>query len=175
MSVEVQFPQIVPEKDMLRVVVFDVQDARFIGHGSVNVLQRRPGSTRTSAEKGMGKTPRRRRISLGKRGGVRSRKTCCAPHVTCLYSALRFSGNGPLEQLYVPGVDVIRLAGTVVEVLKQATLFRVELVNGHRLLGHVSPRRRQEAAALRPGDQVNLEMSAFDFSKGRIVLEETRK
>jgi translation initiation factor IF-1 len=48
-------------------------------------------------------------------------------------------------------------------------------VNGHRLLGHVSRRRRQEAGALKPGDKVDLEMSAFDFSKGRIVLEEKTK
>jgi len=60
----------------------------------------------------------------------------------------------------------------VVEVLKEARLFRVELVNGHRLLGHVSVRRQREAAALKPGDKVNLEMSSFDFSTGRIVLEE---
>jgi translation initiation factor IF-1 len=75
----------------------------------------------------------------------------------------------------VPGEDAIRLKGTVIEVLKEATLFRVELVNGHRLLGHVSPRRRAEAAELKAGHEVNLEMSAFDFSKGRIVLEERTK
>jgi translation initiation factor IF-1 len=72
----------------------------------------------------------------------------------------------------VPGEDVIRLEGVVVEVLKEARLFRVELANGHRLLGHVSLRRRTEAAGLATGDKVNLEMSPFDFSKGRIVLEE---
>jgi translation initiation factor IF-1 len=71
----------------------------------------------------------------------------------------------------VPGPDAIYIEGTVIEVLKEAKLFRMELVNGHRLLGHVSARRREEAAALKPGDKVNLEMSPFDFSKGRIVLE----
>jgi translation initiation factor IF-1 len=75
----------------------------------------------------------------------------------------------------VPGEDVIRLEGALIEVLREATLFRVELANGHRLLGHVSSRRRQEAAGLKPGDKVNLEMSPFDFSKGRIVLEERKK
>ena len=69
------------------------------------------------------------------------------------------------------GEDAIRLEGTVVEALKEAKLFRVELANGHRLLGHVSARRHEEAAELKPGDKVNLEMSPFDFSKGRIVLE----
>ena len=75
----------------------------------------------------------------------------------------------------MPGEDAIRLEGTVIEVLKEALLFRVELANGHRLLGHVSRRRQQEAAALKNGDRVNLEMSPFDFSKGRILLEEKRK
>ena len=75
----------------------------------------------------------------------------------------------------MPGEDAIRLEGVVIEVLKEATLFRVELANGHRLLGHVSARRRQEAGGLQPGDKVNLEMSPFDFSKGRIVLEEKQK
>ena len=74
----------------------------------------------------------------------------------------------------MPGENGIRLEGTVVEVL-QETLFRVELMNGHRLLGHVSRTRSQEAAGLRPGDRVNLEMSPFDFSKGRIVLEQKQK
>jgi translation initiation factor IF-1 len=72
----------------------------------------------------------------------------------------------------VPGEDTIRLEGVVAEILKEARLFRVELVNGHQLLGHVSARRQREASALKPGDKVNLEMSPFDFSKGRIVLEE---
>ena len=74
----------------------------------------------------------------------------------------------------MPGENGIRLEGIVVEIL-QETLFRVELMNGHRLLGHVSKIRRQEAAGFRPGDRVNLEMSPFDFSKGRIVLEQKQK
>ena len=75
----------------------------------------------------------------------------------------------------MPGEDAIRLEGTIVEVLKGAALFRVALANGHRLLGHVSARRVREASSLKAGDKVNLEMSPFDFSKGRIVLEEKQK
>ena len=75
----------------------------------------------------------------------------------------------------MPGEDAIRLEGTVVAVMKEATLFKVALINGHQLLGHVSGRRRQEAAVLKAGDKVNLEMSPYDFSKGRIVLEEKQK
>ena len=73
------------------------------------------------------------------------------------------------------GEDAIRLEGTVIEVLKEATLFRVALINGHRLLGHVSGRSRREAGTLKAGDKVNLKMSPFDFSKGQIVLEEKQK
>jgi translation initiation factor IF-1 len=78
-----------------------------------------------------------------------------------------FSG----EKTMMPGEDRIALEGTVVEVLG-ASLFCVALVNGHRLLGHVSRRGQLAAATLQAGDRVNLEMSPFDFSKGRIVLEQ---
>lgn len=74
----------------------------------------------------------------------------------------------------MPGEENIRLEGVVIAVMKEATLFQVELVNGHRLLGHVSARSRQAASAIVPGEKVNLEMSPFDFSKGRIVLEERK-
>jgi translation initiation factor IF-1 len=72
----------------------------------------------------------------------------------------------------MPGESAIRIEGTVIEVLKAALLFRVALTNGHRLLGHVSSRHRPMADDLGVGDKVSLEMSRFDFSKGRIILEE---
>ena len=72
----------------------------------------------------------------------------------------------------MPGENAIRVEGTVVEILKESALFRVSLGNGHRLLGHISGRQRQAAMELAVGDRVELEMSPFDFSKGRIVLEE---
>jgi translation initiation factor IF-1 len=53
----------------------------------------------------------------------------------------------------------------------RALAFRVELPNGHRLVGHVALRRRAEFAGLKPGDRVRLELSPFDLSKGRIVLK----
>lgn len=75
----------------------------------------------------------------------------------------------------MPGKDTICLEGTVVELLREAKLFRIELENGHRMLGHVSARRREEASALKLGDKVNLEMSPFDFSKGRISFRTETK
>jgi translation initiation factor IF-1 len=79
---------------------------------------------------------------------------------------------GNLNCGHMPEADAIRLEGTVVAVLKEAKLFRVELINGHQLLGHVPTRRMREAASLKLGDRVNLKMTVCDFSHGQIVLEE---
>ena len=64
--------------------------------------------------------------------------------------------------------DPITVEGLIVEVLPQS-LFRVELPNGHRVLGHVPKRLRAEATAWAGGDTVALEMTPYDLSKGRIV------
>ena len=69
----------------------------------------------------------------------------------------------------MPRADAIKVQGTVVEVLAEA-LFRVELRNRHRVLGLV-PRRALGSVRLQVGESVILEMSPYDFSKGRLVLE----
>jgi len=48
-------------------------------------------------------------------------------------------------------------------------LYRVELPNGHRVLGHVASRRRHEVK-FAPGEKVILEMSFYDLSHGRICV-----
>jgi len=59
-----------------------------------------------------------------------------------------------------------------VEVLSAKT-FRVELANGHRLLGFVTGRAaRLELAA---GDRVRLQLSPYDLSEGRIVGREAEE
>ena len=66
----------------------------------------------------------------------------------------------------------IKIEGIVVDVqpAKGKVVYRVELPNGHRVLGY--PRgRRQGLPPLSFGDKVIVEMSPFDFSKGRIVNE----
>jgi translation initiation factor IF-1 len=55
-----------------------------------------------------------------------------------------------------------------VEVLPNA-VFRVELANGHRILAHVARKSRTGLADLAAGDCVRLEMTPYDFSKGRIT------
>jgi translation initiation factor IF-1 len=55
-----------------------------------------------------------------------------------------------------------------VEILA-TTLFRVELANGHRLLAHVSGKRRMAFERMTLGDKVRVEMSPYDLSKGSIM------
>ncbi len=69
------------------------------------------------------------------------------------------------------GTDAIKVAGIVIELLPNRTC-RVELANGHRLLAFVPGKARLSFPRLTPGEKVNLEMSPYDLSVGRIVVEE---
>ena len=62
---------------------------------------------------------------------------------------------------------LIEQKGEVTEALGNAT-FRVELENGHRLIGHISGKMRTNFIRIMPGDKVVVEMSPYDLSKGRI-------
>ena len=64
--------------------------------------------------------------------------------------------------------DAIEAEGRIVEILA-TTLFRIELANGHRLLAHVSGKRRLAFERMSLGDMVKVEMSPYDLSKGSIV------
>lgn len=64
--------------------------------------------------------------------------------------------------------DAIRGHGVVIEVLPNCTA-RVELPNGHRVLGYCAGRAKAEADKLAPGDKVLVEMTSYDMSKARIV------
>ena len=62
----------------------------------------------------------------------------------------------------------IKLQGTVTQVLPN-TMFRVALPNGHVLLAHLSGRIRPHFIRISAGDKVELEVSPYDLTKGRIV------
>ena len=64
----------------------------------------------------------------------------------------------------------IEVEGVVVEVLPR-NMHRVELANGHRLLGFVPGRACLALARLAPGDRVQVEMSPYDLSVGRIIRQ----
>ncbi len=67
--------------------------------------------------------------------------------------------------------EPITVEGKILETLPNA-MFRVELANGHRVLGHVSGKMRMNFIRILPGDTVTLELSPYDLSRGRIVRRE---
>ena len=64
--------------------------------------------------------------------------------------------------------DVIEVEGTVTEALPN-TQFRVELDNGHNVLGYISGKMRMNYIRILPGDRVKLELSPYDLDRGRIT------
>lgn len=63
---------------------------------------------------------------------------------------------------------VIEQKGKVIEALGNA-MFRIELENGHKLIGHISGKMRTHFIRIMPGDSVVVEISPYDLSKGRIT------
>lgn len=48
-------------------------------------------------------------------------------------------------------------------------MFRVTLENGHEILAHLSGKMRMNRIKILPGDQVTIEMTPYDLTKGRII------
>ncbi len=64
--------------------------------------------------------------------------------------------------------ELLELEGTVVELLPNAT-FRVELENGHEIIAHTAGRMRKNRIRVLAGDKVQVEMTPYDLTKGRIT------
>ena len=64
--------------------------------------------------------------------------------------------------------EAIVMEGTVVEPLPNAT-FKVELENGHVVLAHISGKMRMHYIRILPGDRVQVELSPYDLTRGRIT------
>ena len=66
--------------------------------------------------------------------------------------------------------DLIEVDGVVKEALPNAK-FKVELVeNGHIVEAHISGKIRMNFIRILPGDQVKVELSPYDLTKGRITF-----
>ena len=62
----------------------------------------------------------------------------------------------------------VKVDGEVVDVLPNAT-FKVKLSTGVTILGYISGKMRQHEIRILDGDRVELELSPYDLSKGRIT------
>ena len=67
------------------------------------------------------------------------------------------------------GKDSIEMQGTVIEVLPN-TVFRVKLENDHIITAHISGKMRKNYIRILNGDNVTVELSPYDLSKGRITF-----
>ncbi|MFO7496458.1 MAG: translation initiation factor IF-1 [Desulfobacterales bacterium] len=64
--------------------------------------------------------------------------------------------------------EPIKVQGKVIETLPNA-MFKVELENGHQILAHISGKMRMHFIKILPGDTVNVELSPYDLTRGRIT------
>ena len=67
--------------------------------------------------------------------------------------------------------ELLEFEGVVDEVLPNA-MFRVKLQNGHEVLAHTSGRMRKNRIRVLVGDQVIVEMTPYDLTKGRIKFRQ---
>lgn len=74
----------------------------------------------------------------------------------------------------MPKEDSIEMQGVVVETLPNTT-FRVKLENGHVVTAHISGRMRKHYIRILTGDNVTVELTPYDLTRGRIVYRDTGK
>jgi translation initiation factor IF-1 len=65
--------------------------------------------------------------------------------------------------------ELIEMRGKVAEVLPDSR-YRVVLDNGHSLVAYTAGRMRKNHIRILAGDNVSLELSPYDLSKGRITF-----
>ena len=69
----------------------------------------------------------------------------------------------------MPKEDVLEYEGVVLEILPNA-MFKVKLDNEHEILAHTAGRMRKHRIRILAGDKVTVEMSTYDYTKGRIIF-----
>jgi len=65
--------------------------------------------------------------------------------------------------------DLLEFKGKVTELLPNA-MFRVKLENNHEVLAHTAGKLRKNRIRVLTGDQVMVEITPYDLTKGRIIF-----
>ncbi|WP_440672708.1 translation initiation factor IF-1 [Candidatus Pelagibacter sp. HIMB1715] len=65
--------------------------------------------------------------------------------------------------------DLLEFKGTVIDLLPNA-MFRVKLENGHTVTAHTAGKLRKNRIRVLQGDNVTVEMTPYDLTKGRITF-----
>ena len=64
--------------------------------------------------------------------------------------------------------ELLEFPGVVTELLPNAT-FKVKLENDHEIIAHTAGKMRKTRIRVLAGDQVTVEMTPYDLTKGRIT------
>ena len=75
---------------------------------------------------------------------------------------------GPVKEISMSKEEIIKFEGEVIDVLPNAT-FRVKLENGIEVLSYIAGKMRQYEIRILMGDKVDIEISPYDITRGRIV------
>ena len=65
--------------------------------------------------------------------------------------------------------DLLEFKGKVTDLLPNA-MFRVQLENGHVVTAHTAGKIRKNRIRVLQGDNVTVEMTPYDLTKGRIIF-----
>ena len=65
--------------------------------------------------------------------------------------------------------DLLEFKGKVMDLLPNA-MFRVKLENGHTVTAHTAGKLRKNRIGVLQGDNVTVEMTPYDLTKGRIIF-----
>ncbi len=65
--------------------------------------------------------------------------------------------------------DLLEFKGKVMDLLPNA-MFRVKLENGHIVTAHTAGKLRKNRIRVLQGDNVTVEMTPYDLTKGRIIF-----
>ena len=65
--------------------------------------------------------------------------------------------------------ESLKFTAVVTELLPNA-MFKVKLENNHEVLAHTSGRIRKNRIRILVGDKVDVEMTPYDLTKGRIIF-----
>lgn len=74
----------------------------------------------------------------------------------------------------MPKEEQIQMNGIVIETLPN-TMFRVKLENGHIITAHISGKMRKNYIRILTGDNVTVEITPYDLTKGRITYRSVDK
>ena len=65
--------------------------------------------------------------------------------------------------------DLLEFKGKVMDLLPNS-MFRVKLENGHTVTAHTAGKLRKNRIRVLQGDNVTVEMTPYDLTKGRIIF-----